>query len=242
MFRGLFLHNLQPVEIRVDMKMKDLCEAERPRERLLTQGPEALSRGELLAVILRTGSGDKNALDLARDILARSGDSLVELSVKTADYLRSISGIGAEKAAGILAVFEIARRWMIEENTSMGMKVYDAQQAYHAMAPRMRGLAHEEFWVMFMKKNKTVINIEMMTKGVPGMVPIESASIVKRALELNANSVIAFHNHPSGDPEPSLADLKSTEELNDALKAMGKVLLDHIIITDDGYFSFAEDS
>lgn len=234
MFHGLFCFNLRI------MKIKDLCQAERPRERLLASGADALSSAELLAILLRTGSGGRNAIELSHELLGASGGSLVKLSWQTAQSLTAINGIGQEKAAALLACFELARRWLLEVNAFEGKGIYDPSEAYHAIVPRMKGLDHEECWAMFLNRLKRVLSLEMITKGIDGMVPIDAAKIAKRALELNADSVIIFHNHPSGDPTPSNADLNSTEALRDALVHLGKKLLDHIIVSDDRYFSFSE--
>ena len=223
------------------MKIKDLSMSERPRERLLSSGPQALSNGELLAVLLRSGTASSNVLDVSRSLLRSCEGKLVKLSQMDMSELQREPGIGSSKAAVILAAFELGRRFADERAGSPGKLITGAHTVYDMMVPYLKGLSHEECWVLFLDKRQRVYSREKVGAGSPDAVPIDPRSIVRLALSRNARSLILVHNHPAGNPHPSPEDLRLTQDLARAATACEIILLDHVIISDDSYYSCSEE-
>lgn len=223
------------------MKMMDMCAGERPRERMLAQGAGVLSDGELLAVILRGGTAEESALDLARRLLGESGGRLSGLSAMSFDRMLEIPGIGRCKAASVAAALELGRRFVREENLHPERPVTDPATVYRIMLPDMKGLDHEECWALFLDRANRVISREMLTSGGPGSTVIDVKNIVQRAMHKGAEGLILVHNHPGGDPHPSLEDIKNTASLRKAASACQLKLVDHVIFCDSSWFSFSED-
>ena len=223
------------------MKIKDLSESERPRERLLSSGPQALSNGELLAVLLRSGTQSANVLDVARSLLRGCDGRLVRLSQLSGSELQRAPGVGASKAAVILAAFELGRRFADERAGSPGRPVTGARAVYDMMVPYLKGLSHEECWVLLLDKRARVFSRERVGQGSPDEVPMDPRSIVQLALSRGARSLILVHNHPAGNPEPSPADISRTHSLARAASAVDLRLLDHIILSDDSFYSFSDE-
>ena len=222
------------------MKIKDLCEAERPREKLLGRGPEALADGELLAILLRNGSRGESALDLAQRILAMVGGSLSRLFSCDAGYLASVQGVGKPKAAALLAAFELGRRFM-QESEAPGEKIKHPRQIYKLMLPRLKGLKHEECWLILLDGKCMIRNVEKLTIGGAAVTIIDIPSILGKAVRNGAKYIILVHNHPSGSPTPSISDIRETASLREACSACSIKLLDHIIISDQHFYSFDEE-
>ena len=223
------------------MKIKDLSSGERPRERLLSTGPGALSDGELLAVILRSGTSTTNVLDLSRSLLRSAGGSLVALSKLDAAYLCRVPGIKDSKAAVILAAFELGRRFADQRSGSLSRPVIGARDIYELMVPYLKGVRHEECWVLLLDRSHRVIRRERVGSGIADAVLIDPRAIVGLALRHGARALVLIHNHPSGNPEPSRGDIEQTEKLLDAVQACGLDLLDHVIVSDDSFFSFTDE-
>lgn len=227
-----------------DMKILEMPGAERPRERLLEVGPQALSGAELLAVLLRTGSGGKNgesALETAAGLIAQCNGDILALSGMSAQALRSIRGIGTAKAATLLAAFELGRRFMEAGSRAGGKRIGSAVQAYEAIVSRLKGKTSEECWVMYLSRSGKLIRRERITEGDGNSTIVDTQRIIRMALECAAASLILAHNHPSGNPRPSAADVKNTKMLHDAASSFGIDLLDHIIVCDSGFYSFSEE-
>lgn len=222
------------------MKLKDLCESERPREKLLSKGVSALSDGELLAVLLRNGTGDENVMELSQRLLGHGGGRLDALFSMTADELCSLQGIGPAKAASVLAASELGRRFMLERAESPRLPVVSARTVYDMMIPRLKGLDHEECWMMFLDASCHVCGTVRMTAGGFASTVLDVRQIVREAVRRDAVSVVLVHNHPSGDTRPSTADCAMTEKVRDGLKAVDIRLVDHVIVADHCFFSFAE--
>lgn len=223
------------------MKIKDLSMSERPRERLLSSGPQALSNGELLAVLLRSGTASSNVLDVSRSLLRSCEGKLVKLSQMDMSELQREPGIGPAKAAVLAAAFELGRRFADERAGSPGKLITGALAVYDMMVPYLKGLSHEECWVLLLDKRQRVFSREKVGAGTPDAVPIDPRSIVRLALSRNARSLILVHNHPAGNPHPSPEDLRLTQDLARAATACEIILLDHVIISDDSYYSCSED-
>lgn len=223
------------------MKIMDLGLDERPVERLLEKGAGSLSNVEILAVLLRSGTVELNAMDVARLALSHAEGSLVKLSSMSADKLQDIPGIGPKKAACLSAAFELGRRFSLEGTGVEKKALTGPEMVYRTMLPRLKGLPHEECWVIYLNRANFIIGKEMMTSGGFTSTTIDTRMFVMKAMEKKACGVIVVHNHPSGNPRPGDADLSQTRLLKDALSPMGIDLLDHIIVCDDCYFSFADE-
>ncbi len=222
------------------MKLKELSEDERPREKMLAKGASSLSHTELLAVLLRCGTGGENVLDLSRALLASAGGRLSVLSSFPMESLCARKGIGKAKALTLMAALELGRRIFQEYATSGRKTVRDAADVYALMIPQMRGLDHEEAWAVFLNASGYLLGKELLTLGTLDRTLVDPRQITRRALEKKARSVILVHNHPSGDPRPGEQDVRQTEMLRKALATFDILLLDHVIVAEDSYFSFSE--
>ncbi len=223
------------------MKIKDLSTSERPRERLLSSGPQALSNGELLAVLLRSGTASSNVLDLSRSLLRSCDGKLVRLSQMDINELQREPGMGPAKAAVLAAAFELGRRFADERAGSPGRIITGAHTVYEMMIPYLKGISHEECWVLFLDKRQRVCSRERMSSGSPDGVQMDPGTIVRLAMSRSARGIILVHNHPAGNPEPSQEDIRLTQNLARAATACSITLLDHIIVSDDSFYSLAEE-
>lgn len=220
------------------MAITDWPEGERPREKLLNQGPQALSDAELLAIFLRVGVVGKSAVDLARDLLHEFG-SLNGIFNASRAALTSVNGMGDSKYVQVQAIFEMARRALSEQ-----MKARDAltspQQVRDYLRLKLGGLSREVFMVLFLDAQNRVIAQEELFAGTLAQTSVHPREVVKRALHHNAAAVILAHNHPSGVAEPSRADEVLTQVLKEALALVDVRVLDHFVIAGNVALSFAE--
>ena len=224
------------------MKMQDLSEDERPREKMRDRGLTALSNVELLAVILRTGTGGGlNAMDIARELYGASEHSLCLLSTMSVPRMCDVPGIGFGKAASVASAFELGRRCALEQAGNTDVSVTDSLTAARMLAPHLRVLDHEECWALFLNRRNRPLGRELVSSGGLNDTGIDSRVVARLALEKKATGVILFHNHPSGSPEPGTSDLKRTAELRKGLKSLDISLLDHIIIAGDVFFSVTDE-
>jgi DNA repair protein RadC len=219
--------------------IKELPEAERPRERCLDRGPQALSTAELLAILLRTGPRGRTALDLAGELLARCG-SLRGLSGLEPKELAAVDGMGPARAAQIAAALELARRFTDEE-VRLAQTLSGAEEAYHFLKPRLRDLPHEVFAVIFLNQKHGVLAYRELFHGSIHASSVHPREVVKAVLKENAAAVIFAHNHPSGHVSPSPDDLRLTEDLKALLAHLDVRVLDHLVVGGNGYFSFARE-
>lgn len=224
------------------MKLKDLCESERPREKLLCGGVKALSNGELLAVLLRSACGNDNVMDLSQRLLSAGGGRLDNLFSMSTKDLESFYGIGPAKAATVMAAFELGRRYMQEKAENQRRAVVDARVVYEIMIPRLKGLDHEEGWLMYLDGMNRFSGAERLTVGGFDSTVLDLRQSVKRALEKGAAAVVLVHNHPSGEVTPSPADCALTESMRKGMNAVGITLVDHVVVSDRGYFSFCDNA
>jgi DNA repair protein RadC len=212
--------------------------SERPRERLLAQGPSALSTAELLALVLGTGTRGKSALALARELLGRFG-RVSRLLSASAGELDAVPGIGTARYAQIAAVMELARRALSEE-----MKARDSLTSPAAVRGylrlNMQDLGHECFFCVFLEAQNRVIAAEELFRGTLTQTSVYPREVVKHSLRHNAAAVILAHNHPSGVAEPSVQDQALTRTLADALGLVDIKVLDHFIVAPGACLSFAE--
>lgn len=221
------------------MKLKELNIEERPRERLIAKGSSALGNAELLAILLRTGSGKKNVLEMSHELLAAAG-SLTELSAMSIDKMQAIGGIGKNKAATVTAAFELGRRFAAEGSRSPCRAITNASQIFSIMFPVLKGIDHEECWILYLNRANHILYKEKVSIGGLSSTTIDTNSILRKAIEKKADGIILVHNHPSGNPQPGKADVVETERLKKAAETFSISMLDHVIISDSGYYSFAD--
>jgi len=219
--------------------IKNWPEEERPREKLLKFGEHNLTNTELLAILLRTGYKGKSAVDLAREILVAFG-SFRNLSHTDQRDWKQFKGLGNTKLAQIKAAIEIGRRFISEEKQTKGNKIRSSQDAVDIFMPRMRDLKKEVFKVLLLNGKHQIINVLEITEGTVSSANPIIREIIAKVLQNFASSIICAHNHPSGDPEPSPEDKNFTKELKSASEIMQLNFLDHIIIGDNKYYSFAD--
>lgn len=224
------------------MKMKDLCRDDRPREKLLDKGARTLSSAELLAILLRTGTGKMNVVEVARELLKSAGSSLHAVSTMPLERLCEISGIGPDKAATVSAAFELGRRSEAERVASDRMTISSPKDVFRLMLPDMRGLEHEEFWIVFLNRANHVIGKERMSVGGLESTTVDTKAVLRRALDRKASGVIMVHNHPSGSALPGRADITQTDLIRKALRVCDIQLLDHVVVADGGWYSFADET
>lgn len=223
------------------MKIEDLCADERPREKMLGKGASALSNAELLAILLRTGTEGRNALEVAQILLSAAGGSLTAASRMSVSELCRIDGIGTGKAVTIGAALELGKRLCSEVPDVRKNIIHSPADVYRELSSVLRGLQHEECWILYLSRNNRVISREQLSVGGQSETIVEVKSVVRRALDLRASSLILVHNHPSGDPHPGNADIKLTLNLRKALDTFDISLLDHVIVSDGRYYSFADE-
>ena len=205
-----------------------------------TLGLPFLSDAELLAIILGSGSRDKSAVELARTILAKYDNNLSrieELNIKT---LTEFNGVGEAKAISILSALELGRRSQVT-NKKKEVLLKTSMEAYEVAAGTLGRLSHEECWVLFLNRKSQLIGKKRMSSGGITATVIDVRMILRSALEHLATGIILCHNHPSGNLKPSRADKNITKKLLDACQTMDLKLIDHLIVTKSGYYSFADE-
>ena len=213
---------------------------ERPREKLLSNGVQYLADAELLALLLGSGTRHMTAVELARLILQDAGNNLQNLGRMGIEELVRIKGVGPAKATTILAALELGRRRAGMHHPEK-IPVKSSETVYRLFHPLMGDLEHEEFWLLMLNRaNRVLGRFKVSQGGLSGTV-IDTRIILKKALDNLASSIIVCHNHPSGNIQPSDADLKITERLKKAADMLEIKLLDHVIIADKSYFSFADE-
>lgn len=205
------------------------------------KGAVSLSNAELLAILLRTGTGRMNVIDLARELLKSADGKLTGIMTMPIDKICEIKGIGPSKAVTIAAAFELGRRCAIEPIVEKKESISNPKTVYRLMAPLLRGIDHEECWGLFLNRANFVLSKERFSTGGIDSTVIDIKSIVRKALEKKATSIILIHNHPSGNPLPGSNDIKETGKLKKALETCGISLIDHIIIAEDSFYSFADE-
>lgn len=223
------------------MKIKDLCASERPREKMLSRGAGSLSNGELLAVLMRSGNRESSAIELAQQLLGSCDGSLCTLFNMSADKMCSLPGIGSGKAACIMAAFELGKRFLVEESGIQKKSIVSARMVYDLMIPQMKGLKHEECWILMLNDHNYIISRLCVSSGGGRATVMDIRQILKLSLDKMASALILIHNHPSGNPRPSKADIEQTDILHKACRSCGIDLTDHIVICDDCFFSFSDE-
>ncbi len=227
------------------LRVKDLAVGERPQERLERLGPAALSDSELLAMLLRTGSRGHNVLTIAQRLIAESGSLAALTRWNEADF-RRLTGIGRVKALQLVTTMEIATRVLAQSGAVE--EILNRPEKIHAhFRPQVIGLTVEKFWVLCLNRKNRLIRQVEVTSGTATSSLAHPREVFRAAIRHGATAVVCTHNHPSGDPAPSAADIQVTRQLREAAKAVDIDLLDHIIIglpaadpQGRGYYSFRE--
>lgn len=215
-------------------------EEDRPREKLMLRGKQQLSDAELLAIIIGSGTPKVTAVDLCKEILNFTNNDLVELGKLTIKDLMKFKGIGEAKAISIVSALELGRRRQAE-NVQNIEKITCSSDAYRILLNQLVDLSYEEFWIIYLnRKNKIIGKEKVSSGGITGTV-VDNRIIFKNALDRLATSIVLAHNHPSGNLTPSVEDIKLTQKLKEGGKLLDILILDHIIISHNGYYSFADD-
>ncbi len=219
--------------------IKQWAEDDKPREKLMLKGKQVLSDAELIAILIGSGSRDESAVDLSKRILAKA-ENLKALGKMTLQQLISFKGIGEAKAITILAAMELGRRRGSEEEVEL-KKISSSKSAFDIIHPIIGELPHEEFWILYLNNSNKVIYKSQLSKGgITGTV-VDIRLVFKTAFEQNAVNLILCHNHPSGILQASDADKQITRKLKEAGKMLDVNVIDHLIVTNNGYLSFADE-
>ncbi len=220
--------------------IKTWAEEDRPREKLLLKGRQALSDAELLAILLGSGSREESAVGLARRILQAVELDLNELGKQSIVDLQQFRGIGEAKAITVLAALELGRRRQLSPLRERP-QIRSSKDAYVAIAGTLMDLPHEEFWILCLNRANRVLQREQISTGGTAGTVVDAKVVFRKALEARASSIILSHNHPSGNLHPSQADLELTRKLVAAGKQLDLPVLDHLIVAEGGYYSFADE-
>jgi len=216
------------------------AEDDRPREKFLLKGKSSLSDSELLAILIGSGSRNESAVQLCQRILFSTNNNLNQLGKLSIKQLTEFKGIGEAKAISIAAALELGRRRRSEDAEEL-VKITSSKAVFEIMQPIIGELYHEEFWILYLNNSSKVIHKAQLSKGgIVGTV-VDCRIVFKTAFEQNATSIILTHNHPSGKLEASNSDKEITEKLIVAGKQLDIRVLDHLIITQNGYFSFQDE-
>ncbi len=222
------------------LTIKNLSEEDRPREKLLSKGISSLSNSELLAIILGSGNKTQSAVELAKHILNTYGNNLNNIGKLTVNELTQFNGIGEAKAISIITALELSKRRVLD-GFKKDLKITSSKDIYKIMHPTLGDLNHEEFWILHLSRsNKIIKKFKLSQGGITGTV-IDVKIILKEAILNYTSAIILVHNHPSGNTKPSQVDINITNKIKDASKLFDISTLDHLIITSNGYYSFADE-
>ncbi len=219
--------------------IKQWSDDDRPREKLVQKGRTVLSDAELVAILIGSGSKNESAVALSKRILASVGNNLNELGKLSVEQLSRFNGIGEAKAVTIIAALEMGRRRK-EQDIKKSGQVNSSREAFEVLLPTLGDLEHEEFWILYLNNaNKILLSAQLSKGGLTGTL-VDVRLVMKKALELGAVALILAHNHPSGSLRPSKADKEVTQRLKKGASALDIKVLDHLIVTQKDYFSFAD--
>ena len=222
------------------LTIKHWNEDDRPREKLLTKGKNALSDAELIAILIGSGNREESAVELSKKILASIDNSLNKLGKLSVNDLIEFKGIGEAKAISIITALELGRRRRLEEALD-NPKITSSKSVFDVMQPLIGELQHEEFWIIYLNNaNKIQLKTQISKGGITGTIA-DTRLIFKKAIELAATGIILCHNHPSGTLKPSRSDISLTNKIKNGGEVLDVKVLDHIIITENQYYSFADE-
>lgn len=222
------------------LNIKSWSEEDRPREKLMIKGKEALSDAELLAILIGSGNTEMTAVGLAQLIISSADNNLNELGTKDLADFMVFKGIGEAKAITIAAALEIGRRRQLTA-PQLKPKIQSSREAYHVIAPILADLNTEEFWILLLNRQSKLIKKIRISGGGVNAVLVDPRVVFKKAIEALASMIILVHNHPSGSLTPSREDIAITEKLAKGAKLLDMTVADHLIIASDGYFSFSDE-
>lgn len=222
------------------IKISELAEEDRPREKLLLRGKSSLSDAELIAILIGSGTKTLSAVDLSRLILRHTSHDLAALARLSVNDLMKFKGIGEAKAIAIVSALELGRRRK-EQDMPVRQKISSSRQAYDLMRSELYDEVIEHFYLILLNRANYVIKKQLISQGGTSGTVVDPKIVFKNALEHMAHSIILVHNHPSGSTEPSEQDKKLTQRLVRIGRDMDLTILDHVIFTDGGYFSFADE-
>jgi len=223
------------------MTIRDWAEDDRPREKMLLKGAQSLSDAELLAILIAIGNKNETAVELSRRILHDCSDNLNELARLTIpDLCKRFKGIGQAKAITIMASMELGKRRKISD-TLERKKITSSIHLFELFEPHLADLPHEEFWLGMLNGANKVIDVKRLTQGGTRQTVVDLPMLLKLAIEKSASTVVVAHNHPSGQNRPSREDDEITKRIKAGCEAIGIVLLDHIIIAHNKYYSFSDE-
>lgn len=223
-----------------NLKILNWAEEDRPREKLLQKGKSTLSDSELIAILIGSGTVSLSAVELSKQILATVGNNLNDLAKLTVKDLQKFRGIGEAKAISIVAAMELGRRRKATEITKKP-KVTSSKDVYNYIIGDLQDLPHEEFWILLLNRSNTITSKHQISSGGVSGTVADPKMIFKIALENLSSSIILIHNHPSGNLKPSEADRRLTKKLSDSGTILDIPVLDHLIITDSSFYSFADE-
>ena len=227
------------LEKTTSFSIKNWSQDDQPREKLLYKGKAALSDAELVAILIGSGNKAESAVELSKRILASVDNNLSELGKLSIKQLMEFKGIGEAKAITIAAALELGRRRRGEEALEK-KKITSSKSVFELMQPIIGELQHEEFWIIYLNNsNKVILKNQLSKGGITGTL-VDVRLVLKNALEVGATGLILAHNHPSGTLKPSEADKQITNKLKIASESLDIKVLDHLIITENAYFSFAD--
>lgn len=221
-------------------RIKDLAEADRPREKLMERGEEALTNAELLAILIGSGTQKKSAVELMQEILKVCDNRLSLLGRMTIDELMTYNGIGEAKAITLKAAAEIGRRRAMERTTDL-VQFSDSANIYEYMYPLMRDLIREESWVLLLNNSLRLIRKVKLSTGGLTETLVDVRRVMKEVLQADATCFVLVHNHPSGSLRPSREDDRLTERVKRAAETLNVRMIDHMIVTDGGYYSYQDE-
>lgn len=223
-----------------NLSIKEWSEDDRPREKLLKKGIESLSDAELVAILIGSGSREMSAVELSKYILSKSRNDLNRVARKTIQELMVFKGIGEAKAISILAALELGKRRESAEIEEQ-KKIESSKDIFQLMNSKFRDLPYEEFWVIYLNRSNKIIHKEKMSQGGISGTVVDIRLILKQAIEHLASAIILSHNHPSGNLNPSQQDIELTKKLKKACSYLDISVLDHVIIADNQFYSFADE-
>tara|TARA_R100000935_G_scaffold44696_2_gene67675 strand:+ start:108636 stop:109343 length:708 start_codon:yes stop_codon:yes gene_type:complete len=221
--------------------IKNWNQDDRPREKLLTKGKTALSDSELIAILISSGNREESAVALSKRILAGAENNLNKLGKMGVKELMDFKGIGEAKAVAIVAALELGRRRSGEEGLRQ-KKITSSKSVFELLQPIIGELPHEEFWIIYLNNSNKVLQTTQLSKGGITGTLVDVRLVFKNALQLGAVAVILGHNHPSGTLKPSASDKTLTQKLKTAGESLDIKVLDHVIVTENSYFSFADEN
>lgn len=222
-------------------RIADLSAEDRPREKALAIGVEALTTTELVALLLGSGTPGESVINLSQRILADSGNSLQELSRRTIrNLVRSFKGVGDAKAVTLLAAIELGKRYAQEGPVEKPV-INMPSKAYDFMLDKLTGLDHEEFWAIYLNTAKRVITRARISQGGVAATVVDVKIVLRHAIDNLASAIILVHNHPSGSLRPSAHDDALTDKLKNAAKLIDVCVVDHIIFSSRGFYSYSDE-